>query len=204
MTQGKLPELADIYAAFHAKVLAYASKLLGRAEAEDVAQEVFVKVGRALGSLIDPAKLSPWIYAITLNTVRDVVRKRATRVGRLSSTENDARADAEGESLLARVADTASRSPEETAIHNEMIACYLEYVSRLPARYYEVYVLREFEHLSFADIAGRLGISLGAAKIRLHRAREQLYEELRQNCSCYRNERGELMGEPKNTQAGCE
>jgi DNA-directed RNA polymerase specialized sigma24 family protein len=78
-----------------------------------------------------------------------------------------------------------------------MIACYLDYLEQLPRNYYETYVLTEFEHLSNEEIARRLSLSIGAVKIRLHRARAMLYEELRRNCQCYYNERGELMGEPK-------
>jgi DNA-directed RNA polymerase specialized sigma24 family protein len=59
-----------------------------------------------------------------------------------------------------------------------------------------VYALSEFEDLSNQAIADRLSVSLGAVKIRLHRARSLLYGELRRNCRCYQNERGELMGEP--------
>jgi RNA polymerase sigma-70 factor (ECF subfamily) len=95
------------------------------------------------------------------------------------------------------VPDTASRSPEEVAIRHEMVACYLDYVRHLAPGHYEVYALSEFEHLSNAEVARRLGLSLATVKIRLHRARARLYDELRRNCRCYYNERGELMGEPK-------
>ena len=78
-----------------------------------------------------------------------------------------------------------------------MVACYVDYVNRLPPEYHEVYVLAEFDHLSNAEIARRLDVSLATVKIRLHRARARLHEELRLNCRCYYNERGELMGGPK-------
>ena len=55
--------------------------------------------------------------------------------------------------------------------------------------------------MSNQEIADRLSLSVGTVKIRLHRARALLYGELRRNCRCYRNERGELMGEP-NRNAG--
>jgi RNA polymerase sigma-70 factor (ECF subfamily) len=191
------PDFAQVYEAYHGKVVSYASKLLGRDDAEDVSQEVFVKIDRSLGTLSDPSKLTSWIYAITLNTVRDAARKRAAAPERASADADLARADDEGEAPIARIRDTSSRTPEEDAMHNEMVACYLDYVRQLPANYYEVYVLSEFEHLSNEDIARRLSVSVGAVKIRLHRARTQLNEELRRNCRCYHNARGEVMGEPK-------
>jgi RNA polymerase sigma-70 factor (ECF subfamily) len=70
-------------------------------------------------------------------------------------------------------------------------------VKHLPRDHYDVYVLAEFEHLPNAEIARRLDLSLATVKIRLHRARARLHEELRRNCRCYYDERGELMGEPK-------
>jgi RNA polymerase sigma-70 factor (ECF subfamily) len=76
------------------------------------------------------------------------------------------------------------------------------YVSHAPpdfAGIYDVYVLAEFDHLPIAEIARRLSLSLATVKIRLHRARTKLHEELRRHCRCYYNERGGLMGEPKRT-----
>ena len=192
-----LPDLSQIYQAYHGKVIAYATKLLGREGAEDVSQEVFIKIGRSLGTLADPSKLTSWIYAITLNTVRDAARKRSSRPDRLSGAHDSGHGDEEGEAPMSRVPDTVSRTPEEIAIKNEMVACYLDYVKQLPRNHYVVYVLSEFEHLSNEDIARRLSLSLGTVKIRLHRARARLHEELRRHCQCYYNDRGELMGEPK-------
>jgi RNA polymerase sigma-70 factor (ECF subfamily) len=195
---GALPDLPRIYEAYHGKVLAYASKLLGPDEAEDVAQDVFVKIGRSLEGLADPSKLTSWIYAITLNTVRDLARRRSVAVDRLGlSGPGDG--SPEGEGPVLEPPDLRSRTPEQAAIRHEMIACYLDYVSQLPRRYYLVYVLSEFEDLSNEEIARRLSLTLGTVKICLHRARVKLYDELRRNCRCYQNERGELMGEPSHS-----
>lgn len=181
-------DFARIYDAYHAKVRAYAAKLVGHDDADDIAQEVFLKVSRALDTLADPARLSSWIYAITLNTVRDSARARASR---------PAPAPGDAEARLAHAIDPAARTPEEAATRNEMVTCYVDYVKHLPRDYCDVYALAEFEHLPNAEIARRLALPLATVKIRLHRARAKLHEELRRNCRCYYNERGELMGEPK-------
>lgn len=196
MGPGTLLDLSSIYDAYHSKVVSYATRLLGRDEAEDVAQDVFVKVGRALGSLEEPSKLAPWIYSITLNTVRDVVRRRASRPDRLP-VESGPFDERDAEPAIARVPDTRSRTPEEAVARNEMVACYLDHVQQLPPKYYQVYALSQFEDLDDREVARRLCLSLGTVKIRLHRARVKLHEELRRNCQCYYGERGELMGEPK-------
>ena len=124
-----------IYEAYHGRVVAYAARLLGQDEADDIAQEVFVKIRRSLSTVEDPSKLTSWIYTITLNTVRDAARKQRPE----RAQRND-----EGDTV-SRLPSLDSRTPEETAIRNEMVACYLDYVRQLPARYYEMYVLSEFE-----------------------------------------------------------
>ncbi len=190
------PDLTEVYGTYHRKVVAYAAKLLGRDRAEDIAQEVFLKVARSLATLSDPAKLTSWIYAITLNTVRDHARERAADGARGPDARGDGTWEGE-EEAPAEAEDTGSRDPEEMAIRSEMVACFLDYVRRLPRHYLLVYALSEFEDLSNREIADRLRLSLGTVKIRLHRARAVLYGELRRSCRCYRNERGELMGERK-------
>jgi RNA polymerase sigma-70 factor (ECF subfamily) len=202
VSDGDILEFPEVYAAYHAKVLAYAAKLIGPDEAEDIAQEVFVKISRSLGTLADPAKLTSWICAITLNTVRDAARRRSSRPDRPPAAPGPTREDRGEEVQPTSIADTASRTPEEAAMHREMIACYLDYVDQLPALYREVYVLRELGDLSNEEIAGRLSLPLGTVKMRLHRARAMLNERLRRNCQCYCTERGELMGEPKDRQPG--
>jgi RNA polymerase sigma-70 factor (ECF subfamily) len=190
------PELSEIYEAYHRKVEAYAAKLLGRDQAEDVAQDVFVKVGRSLETLSDRTKLTSWIYAITLNTVRDQVRRRGANPDRGEPLRGGPGPHGEARDPVSQLPDTASRNPEQAAARNEMIACYLDYVRRLPRHYYLAYALSEFEELKNQEIADRLSLSLATVKIRLHRARALLHGELRRHCRCYQNERGELMGEP--------
>jgi RNA polymerase sigma-70 factor (ECF subfamily) len=186
-------EFSRVYEEYHGKVRAYAARLLGPEEADDLAQEVFLRISRSLGTLAEPSKLASWVYAITLNAARDAVRRRASRPP-LSSPA------AKNENVpLFQIADLRTRTPEESATRNEMVACYLDFVKRLRPRDREVYVLSELGDLANEEIARRLSLPLGTVKMRLHRARARLYEELRRNCRCYTNARGELMGEPKTT-----
>lgn len=189
MSEPVLPDPSQIFEEYRGRVRAWAAKLIGPDGADDVVQEVFVKISRSSATLEEPSKLSSWVYAITLNTVRDLLRKR-------SSSPLAQGRDEEADSL-SRVPDGRSRSPEERAMRNEMVACYLDYVNQLPRNYFEVYVLAELEGLSNDEIARRLSLSPGTAKIRLHRARARVNEQLRCNCRPYYNERGELMGERK-------
>ena len=87
-----------------------------------------------------------------------------------------------------------SRRRELRPRHQAAAAKRTPCVRSRPRRYYLVYALREFEDLSNEEIADRLSLSLATVKIRLHRARALVHGELRRNCRCYLNERGELMG----------
>ncbi len=197
MHQEAVPDFSSIYQAYHGRVLAYAAKLLGSDAADDVTQEVFIKIVRSLDTLADPSKLASWIYAITLNTVRDEARRRSARPRCLPGESNHEAGEEEAGDGLAGIPDQDSRSPEEEAIRNEMVACYLDHVKELPRNYYVVYALSDLEDLGNEEIARRLSLTRGTVKIRLHRARTQLHQELRRYCRCYSNRRGELMGEPK-------
>ncbi len=186
----------EVYDAYHGRVRNFAAKLIGRDRADDVAQETFIRIAKHLDSLKDREKLTSWIYSITLNVVRDTVRSGVARGEATGRSGGFREAPEEPDDALSRIPDRESRTAEEKAIKKEMVECYLNYVEQLPLNYYEVYALSEFEGLPNEDIAKRLSISLHTVKIRLHRARAKLYEELRRNCKCYYNERGELMGEP--------
>jgi len=129
-------------------VAACATKFLGPADADDVAQEAFIKIDRSLGTLAEPAKLGAWVYAITLNTIRDFARKRRT-----PDRPGVSRRTADGIESSPEIADAAARMPDEAIERREMIACYLDYVSQLPPAACEVYVLSEFEGLSDDEIA---------------------------------------------------
>jgi RNA polymerase sigma-70 factor (ECF subfamily) len=193
----ELPAFSRVYETYHGKVLAYAAKLIGRDNADDVAQEVFIKIGRSLESLADPSKLASWVYAITLNTVRDLARKHSSWKERQPSSTGLGQGDGDGDDLLSRVPDSRSPTPEEAAMREEMVACYVDYVEALPANYLDVYMLSDFDELSNEDIARRLSITVGTVKIRLHRARAKLYEQFRRDCQCYTSERGDLMARLK-------
>jgi RNA polymerase sigma-70 factor (ECF subfamily) len=183
-----------VYRQYYKKVASYLRGIVGAAEAEDLAQEAFIKVGTKLSSLKDPSKMSSWIFKIALNTARDRLRQPSTQrlAGDRVSIQPGGRAK---EDALSQVADTHSRTAEDSLFRSEMIQCFLEFVRKLPKNYYEVYVLSEFEGLSDRAISMRLLLSLETVKMRLHRARTRLHTELRANCRCYHTERGELVGE---------
>jgi RNA polymerase sigma-70 factor (ECF subfamily) len=156
----------DLVTAFQHRVFGVALRMLGsRAEAEDVAQEVFLRAHRGLSAFRGDSKLSTWLYAI------------ASRVclTRLASAER--RMVRDSEDVLARLpnghADPATRLERqqlEAALHRA--------ISELGEDRRIVVVLRDVEGLSYEEIAEALDLELGTVRSRLHRARIELREKL--------------------------
>jgi len=130
--------------------------MLGNAQdAEDAAQDVFIKAYRKLGNFKPEAALYTWLYRIGVNTCIDYKRKY-----RDSSQNTPSHAD--------------GLSPENLYQSKETIRTITHALSALPEKLRAVIVLREVEALSYEEIAKILNISLGTVKSRISRARELL------------------------------
>lgn len=141
---------------------------LGDADAVDeVMQEVALAVARQSSPLRDAAKVSPWLYRLTLRQAL-LYRRRQGRTRRLHER--------------AALREEGSRTPEpdplDWLIADERRGLVRRAVSELPARDAEVLMLKYQEGWSYAEIAGRLGVSSSAVEARLHRARGRLRKRL--------------------------
>ncbi len=158
--------------AFEELVIAYQHRVFGvalrmlrnRGEAEEIAQEVFLRVHRAVGDFRGEAKLSTWLYAITSRLC----------LNRLASGER--RMAREGEESLERL--RADADPAAHAERGELEAALQRAITELPEERRVVVVLRDFEGLSYEEIAAALDLPLGTVRSRLHRARTDLKEKL--------------------------
>jgi RNA polymerase sigma-70 factor (ECF subfamily) len=184
-----------IYAEYRPKIVGYLRRLVGDADAEDVAQEVFVKVGKALESFRGDSSLSTWIYRIATNAATDHLRKFASRqvLGSPNVSPDD---DTSPDDTMP---DEGTPVLDTLLIRKDMNECIRGIVDGLPDGYRTVLVLSELEGLTNAEIAEVAGISLDAVKIRLHRARTRLRKELQSKCSFYHDERNELACDRKTT-----
>jgi RNA polymerase sigma-70 factor (ECF subfamily) len=184
MTEGPL-RFDEIYAAFEPRIRRYLTRLVGENEAQDLTQEVFFKVSQGLGSFRGDSKLATWIYRIARNTALDRVRSPAFQDSPRQALSND-------------VAMEEAQPPvEQQLIRREMNECIRGFIEDLPADYRSVLVLGELDELTDHQIAARLGISLPAVKIRLHRGRKRLRGDLGKHCNFYWNPQNELGCEPK-------
>jgi RNA polymerase sigma-70 factor (ECF subfamily) len=156
----------ELVRTYQHRVFGVALRMLGaRADAEDVAQEVFLRVYRAVGEFRGEARLSTWLYGITSNLcLNRLARADHTRVSR----DDDAVQGAPSEGIDA--AEAAERSEVEAALRQA--------IAELPDERRIVVVLRDVEGLSYDEIAQALALEPGTVRSRLHRARLDLKSKM--------------------------
>jgi RNA polymerase sigma-70 factor (ECF subfamily) len=141
-----------------------------RAEAEDVAQEVFVTIFKAIGSFRGESKLSTWIYRIATNHCKNRV-KYLDRRARGKKTELDELSE-HGAMESASMSSSAQVSrPDEQAEANQIERIVRAAIAELDDDQRELVILRDVENLSYEEIQQITGLPEGTVKSRLHRAR---------------------------------
>lgn len=140
-----------------------ANRVSSAADADDLLADVFVKVHTRIDGLEDEARLAPWLYQITRNTLTDYYRRRP----------------ATGASLEGVDASVIEDDYDAAALISTSLR---DLVDRLPDKYRDALVLTEFEGLSQVDLAAELGLSVSGAKSRVQRARAMLRDALLECC----------------------
>jgi RNA polymerase sigma-70 factor (ECF subfamily) len=194
MTSGN-GDFHEIYVKFYPGILRFLTRMVGEVEAEDMAQEVFLKVSRGLQEFRGEASIKTWIYRVARNAALDRLRVRSQRVGNVGEIDTPVTDENHTDACADLPDDRAS--VERHLIGKEMSECIRGRVENLPESYRNVLVLSELAGMTNAEIASRLGTNEGIVKIRLHRARAMLRKDLGAHCALYRDERDELACEPK-------
>ena len=174
------------------RIRRYLARLVGTTDAEDLQQEVFEKAQRAIGTFRGDSRALTWLYRVATNVAIDRLRS----AGRRAELERD---DVESDPLgCAGSSDaTEERSLDGEVDRKRMRECIMRVVDGLPPSQRAVVLLGELRGLSDRELAEALGISLGAAKIRLHRARRALKAALERACTFERDEANELACAPR-------
>jgi RNA polymerase sigma-70 factor (ECF subfamily) len=149
------------------------SFLHNEADAEDAAQEAFLKAFRNLSSFRGEAKFGTWLVSITLNEARSRIRRRDS----IKMESLDEPPDDQGYTSPALLRDW-KEIPSEALERKEIRLLLQRAITALPLIYREVFQLRDIEQLSVNEAAAALGISIAAVKVRLHRARMMLQKKL--------------------------
>jgi len=157
------------------------------ADAEDLAQETFLRAHTRLDTLRDQDALEGWLYQIATHVTIDRIRQRAHA------------AEKHGDSPLEELPLPDNRRPSALTVvqQDEMSACVQAHVARLSDGYKAVLLLHDVDGLTANEIATLLGLSAANVKMRLHRARRKLQATLQEACAFSQDERGVLVCDPK-------
>jgi RNA polymerase sigma-70 factor (ECF subfamily) len=187
-------DFRTIYASYHPRIFRYLTRLVGQSEAEDLTQEVFLRVNKGLPDFKGDAKLSTWIYRIATNVATDRIRSRSSKESESGKViPLDERLNEEGVDLKG----DKNPSVEKQAMREEMSACVQDYINSLPESYRIPVILSEIGGLTNKEIAETLGLTMETVKIRLHRGRAKLKEKLEAGCNFERDEEDILVCDPK-------
>jgi len=155
-------------------VIATIYRFLGpayRRDVEDIAQEVFLKVFRAIQRFdASRAKFTTWVYTFVRNHCFDILKKKKLKTSSLSAVEDD---DSDRD-----FADARELQPTQDAENSELGRRIGEALATLGEDQRMVFVLREYEQLDYREIAEITGVNEGTVKSRLFRAKGSLRERL--------------------------
>lgn len=158
------------------------------ADAEELTQETFLRAHRNFDSLRQAGALSAWLYRIATNVAIDWLRRQPQAERQAADEEADA-----AEELM----DTGGESLQTVVEQREMSDCVQAYLEQLSDDYRAVILLHDLEGMTAVEIAQLLGVTVGAVKIRLHRARKSLQAALNAACHFTHDRRGVLICEPQ-------
>jgi len=157
-------QVEQVWHSFHHPLKQFiVSKTGNDAAAEDILQDVFIKILNQLQNLKQEHKIKAWIYQITRNAIIDYYRKEK----RLEELPAD---------LPERI------ETENQNLNKEISACLRPFLEQLPEKYREALVLTEFDGHSQKELSELLGISFSGAKSRVQRGRQKLRELLDACC----------------------
>jgi RNA polymerase sigma-70 factor (ECF subfamily) len=163
---GDIPAFDQLVSRWDRKIQGVIYRLVGNHdEARDLSQEAFLKAYRALGTFKKEARFSSWLYQIAINATRDRLRRRRRRTD-LSLDD----VEEKGESSLRDGAPSALDLIESSDLSRVVAAA----MAALPEEQREVVILKEYQGLTFPEIAETLDVPLSTVKTRLYRGLGQL------------------------------
>ncbi|HSK39326.1 MAG TPA: RNA polymerase sigma factor SigZ [Arenibaculum sp.] len=161
-----MTSLHDVWSRFGQSLLGFIRRRVRSAEdAEEIFQDVMLRVHRGIGNLSDAEKIQPWLYRIARNAIIDHYRAAAARP--VSEELPD---------------ELPEPEDDDASLNREIEGCLAPMVNQLEGKYREAVHMADFEGIAQQEVADRLGISLSGAKSRIQRGREMLRGELQRCC----------------------
>lgn len=173
-----------IWNEFHSKLFQFIKKRVkDRDTANDILQDIFIKIHLKLNTLTDEHKLSSWVYQITRNSILDHFKKQKPQ---------------------AELPSALSELTEEKTFNAELSNCLKPIIDQLPENYKDAILQTELGHLSQKEYAKQLGISYSGAKSRVQRAKQQLHTLFNECCTIHSDKYGNIMEHVCNKDCGCQ
>ena len=152
-------------------VIGIVAKMLGStSEAEDIAQQVFVRIWKSAKKYKEKAKFTTYLFTITRNLVFNEARRKKVR--------KQVSIEEQGEDWGTQYTDNKAASPDQAYLKEELVKAVDSAIAKLPEPQRVAIVLRRYEDMPYDEIASVLGASVSAVKSHLFRARATLKEEL--------------------------
>lgn len=171
-------EIKSIHSQFHEALLGYiSSRIRNKSDAEDILQEVFIKITRGIHTLSNEQKLKSWIFTISRNAITDYYRKNAGSVN-ISITE--------------KIID---ETKDETSIDNTkgLDKCLVGFVRQLPDEYRDIIIDSELHEIRQKDLAVKYNLRYPTVRSRVQRGRARLKELLLGCCTVETDSRGNII-----------
>jgi RNA polymerase sigma-70 factor, ECF subfamily len=167
--RGEPEAFEELIALTHREVYSLAMRLMGNPDdAAEATQETYLKLLRAIRSFRGEAQFSTWLYRVTSNVAVSMLRRRARQRLDVPLDDRD----------WHQLPAPASAEPAEQLEQRQMSQLLDAALASLPAGYRTVVVMKDVYGFRLEEIGKQLGISEGAAKVRLFRARQRLKEKL--------------------------
>ena len=172
----------DLAATYSKPLLGYLVRMTGNtADADDLLQEALIRMARELPRLRSPGAAKGWAYRVATNVAIDFLRKK--KKVRFEEFDDESTPVDGGEF--------------DGLVVDEMNNCIRGVIDRLPPDYRAAIVLSNLQGLSVAETASVMGTSVGAAKVRIHRAKARLKEALNRECDFYASPEGSVRCDVK-------
>lgn len=171
--KGDQDAFAEIVELYQHKLYQICYRMLGnKHEAEDIAQEAFMRAYVNIHTFDQKRKFSTWLYRIATNLCIDRIRKKKPDYHLDAEVRG-----AEGLNMYSSIAND-DQLPEDELVKMEVQERVQYEISRLPDKYRAAIVLKYIEELPLAEISEILDLPLGTVKTRIHRGREALRKQL--------------------------
>jgi RNA polymerase sigma-70 factor (ECF subfamily) len=151
--------------AHQSRVIGTITKMLGSdAEAEDLAQQVFIRIWKSAPRYQPTAKFTTWLFRITRNLVFNELRRKRHFIDQIED--------------IAEPAERPDKEPDQMLLEGELQGAILEAINQLPESQRMAIILRRYEEMPYEEIADVMGTTVPAVKSILFRARAELRERL--------------------------